>query len=79
MYQIVYQAAQGLLKTSDCHSYFFKKNLGTFSYLLINSEEWPVRQMCTVLLKRNLITLYENLNEGEKAEFRNVLLTQYIK
>ena len=35
--------------------------------------------MATVLLKRNIVNLYENLNEQEKAEFRNLLLNQYIK
>ena len=35
--------------------------------------------MATVLLKRNLVNLYENLNPTEKGEFRNLLLSQYIK
>jgi hypothetical protein len=35
--------------------------------------------MATVLLKRNLVNLYENLNPTEKAEFRNLILSQYIK
>lgn len=35
--------------------------------------------MAAVLLKRNLINLYEGLNTEEKTEFRNLLLTHYIK
>ncbi len=35
--------------------------------------------MAAVLLKRNLINLYENLNPAEKTEFRNLLLSHYIK
>jgi hypothetical protein len=35
--------------------------------------------MATVLLKRNLVTLYESLGEQEKLEFRSLLLQQYAK
>lgn len=35
--------------------------------------------MAAVLLKRNLINLYEGLTTEEKAEFRNLLLSHYIK
>lgn len=37
------------------------------------------RQMATVLLKRNLVTLYESLGDQEKLEFRSLLLQQYAK
>lgn len=35
--------------------------------------------MAAVLLKRNLINLYEGLSVEEKAEFRSLLLQQYAK
>ena len=35
--------------------------------------------MASVLMKRNLVNLYESLSTEEKAEFRNLLLSQYIK
>lgn len=35
--------------------------------------------MATVLLRRNLVNLYGNLTPQEQAEFRNLLITQYIR
>ena len=35
--------------------------------------------MASVLLKKNLVNLYEMLTPEEKGEFRNLLLGQYIK
>jgi len=35
--------------------------------------------MAAVLLKRNLVNLYSTLNPAEQAEFRQILLSQYIK
>ena len=35
--------------------------------------------MAAVLLKRNLVNLYSGLNITEQGEFRQVLLSQYIK
>ncbi len=46
---------------------------------MVNASQLGHRQMATVLLKRNLINLYESLSAEEKAEFRNLLLSQYIK
>lgn len=35
--------------------------------------------MSTVLLKRNLVNLYGNLSADEQKQFRDLLLSQYIK
>lgn len=35
--------------------------------------------MATVLLKRNLVNLYGNLSAEEQKQFRDLLLSQYIK
>jgi hypothetical protein len=35
--------------------------------------------MAAVLLKRNLVNLYATLNPSEQADFRQILLSQYIK
>jgi hypothetical protein len=35
--------------------------------------------MATVLLKRNVVALYSGLGIQEQAEFRGLLLAQYVK
>jgi len=35
--------------------------------------------MATVLLKRNVVALYSGLGTQEQAEFRGLLLAQYVK
>lgn len=35
--------------------------------------------MAAVLLKRNLVNLYSGLSEPEQAEFKGLLLSQYVK
>ena len=44
----------------------------------MNATNPSHRQMSTVLLRRNLVNLFCNLEEAEKLEFRNILLNQYI-
>jgi hypothetical protein len=56
-----------------------KGSIRVLSYILVQANDLGHRQMATVLLKRNLVNLYEALNQQEKAEFRNLLLSQYIK
>lgn len=44
----------------------------------MNATNPSHRQMSTVLLRRNLVNLFCNLEEPEKTEFKNILLNQYI-
>ena len=44
----------------------------------MNATNPSHRQMSTVLLRRNLVNLFCSLDEPAKAEFKNILLTQYI-
>lgn len=44
----------------------------------MNATNPSHRQMSTILLKRNLVNLFCTLEEAEKAEFKNILLNQYI-
>jgi hypothetical protein len=64
-----------MLKTYTKH----KGSIRTLSFILINATQLGHRQMAAVLLKRNLINLYSTLSPAEQAEFRQILLSQYIK
>lgn len=46
---------------------------------MANSQNVAHRQMSTVLMKRNLVNLYVGLNQAEHAEFRALLVNQYIR
>lgn len=46
---------------------------------MANSQNITHRQMSTVLLKRNLVNLYVALTQPEKAEFRALLVNQYVR
>ncbi len=54
-------------------------SISTLTSILVNSSELGYRQMTTVLLKRNLVNLYGNLSVEEQKQFRDLLLSQYIK
>lgn len=54
-------------------------SIRTLTYILVNAPQMAHRQMATVLLKRNLVNLYSGLNPQEQAEFRSLLLSQYVK
>lgn len=56
-----------------------KSSIRILIFILVNTNELPQRQMATILLKRNLVNLYEGLTDPEKTEFRGLLLSQYIK
>jgi hypothetical protein len=56
-----------------------KSSISTLTYILVNCQELGYRQMATVLLKRNLVNLYGNLSPEEQKQFRDLLLSQYIK
>ena len=53
--------------------------LENLTFILIQAPNPSHRQMATVLLKRNLVNLYSNLEPHEQVEFRNLLLNQYVK
>ena len=50
--------ATKMLKTYTKH----KSSIRVLTYILLNGENLGHRQMATVLLKRNLVNLYENLS-----------------
>lgn len=56
-----------------------KSSIRTLTYILVHSPQLGQRQMATVLLKRNLVALYSGLTAQEQAEFRSLLLAQYVK
>lgn len=64
-----------MLKTYTKH----KVSIRILTFILVNAQEMAHRQMATVLLKRNLVNLYEGLSVDEKKEFRSLLLQQYAK
>lgn len=69
------QRSTKVLKAYSKH----RASIGTLSFILTNASQLAHRQMAAVLLKRNLVNLYSALAPQEQAEFRQILLGQYVK
>ena len=56
-----------------------QESVGPLAYILAHHQQYYYRQMAATMLKRNLLTLFQNLEETAQNELKAILIDRFFK